>query len=56
MITEMLPVRRWNYKYPKKDTHKVQPTTKPQKADDKPKEKEMHQVTGFTQAKALKPP
>jgi len=33
--------RRWDYKYPKKDTHKVQPVKQTQKADDKPKEKDM---------------
>ena len=41
MITEVIPVNRWNYKYPLKDTHKVQPIKKTQKADDKPKEKPM---------------
>jgi hypothetical protein len=41
MISEILPVLRWNYKYPKKDTHKVQPVKETQKADDKPKERNM---------------
>ncbi|MFW6173257.1 MAG: hypothetical protein ACOC5T_05880 [Elusimicrobiota bacterium] len=41
IIDSMIVTDRWNYKYPKKDTHKVQPVKKPQKADDKPKEKNM---------------
>lgn len=35
MITESQPIKRWNYNYPKKDTHKVQPIQNEKKADNK---------------------